>query len=113
VITAPGNGYQNYKITCIDVTNFSQGGKLIIKISLKDGASGGSFDLFPFDTLIPTEGRPNDSLVGSYDISPNNSTEMVHYFGAGAIFQFGATGNWFSRKGSTNFYKVNVYVDKP
>lgn len=112
VLTAPGSGYQKYKITCIDVTSFPQGGRLVIEISLSNGVSGGSFDLFPHNVPIPTQGRPDDSLVGQYDISPNSSTRMFHYFESGTIFQFGATGNWYSPKGSTNFYKVNAHVER-
>jgi hypothetical protein len=111
-LTAPGNGYQRYKITCIDVTNFPQAGKLVIDISLGNGVSGGSFDLFPRNVTIPTQGRPDKSLAGRYDISPGSSTQMIHNFDSSRIFQFGATGNWFSPKDSTNSYKARIFIDR-
>lgn len=111
VLTAPGNGNQRYKITCINVTDFTQGGKLAFKIRLSNGISAGSFDLFPKNFPIPSQGNPNGTLVGRYDISPNSSTEINHFFEYGTVFQFGASGNWGSPVNSTNFYQVNVTVE--
>jgi hypothetical protein len=112
ILTAPGNGKQRYKITCIDVTDFTQGGELSFEIRLRNGRSAGSFDLFPKNFPIPSQGRPEGTLVGRYDISPNSATKMNHFFGSGTIFQFGASGNWFSNVNSTNFYQVNVTVEE-
>ncbi|WP_414756337.1 hypothetical protein [Anabaena sp. CCY 9910] len=109
-LIAPGKGFQNYKITYIDVTDFTKGGKLTIDILLMDGISWGSFDLFPEKGRIPTQGSPN-SLVGAYNVKPNSSTHLVHYFDKGVVFRFGATGNWGSPKDSTNSFKASVYVE--
>lgn len=112
ILTAPGSGNQKYKITCIDVADFTRGGKLILKIRLGDGVSSGSFDLFPNNFPIPTQGRPEGTLAGRYDISPNRAAQMIHYFNSDKVFQFGATGNWSSPINSTNLYEVDVTVDR-
>lgn len=112
VLIAAGSGYHNYRITCIDVTDFPQGGKLVIDIFLGDGVSSASFDLFPNNISIPTEGSPTGAIAGQHDISPRGKTQIIHYFDPDTILQFGATGNWGSPKGATNAYKVRMRVEK-
>lgn len=112
IVTAPGHDYLDYKITCIDVTGFPNGGKLIFNITVGDGESSASFDLFPGSATIPDRGRPHESLAGVYDVGRSQSREMIHYFDKGSFFQFGATGNWFSRVGSTNQYRVVARVNE-
>ena len=109
-LVAPGHGNQNYKIIRIDTTNFITGGTLRIDIQVGSGQSQASFDLFAEDAVIPIAGRPQQSLAGAYDISPDSGTSLTYKFDKGEVFQFGATGNWFSPKGSRNSYKIKAYV---
>jgi hypothetical protein len=109
-LIAPGNGNQNYKIIRIDTTDFTEGGTLRIDIQVGSGKSSASFDLFAEDAVVPIAGRPTESLNGSYDISPETGTSLTYRFDRGEVFQFGATGNWFSKKGSRNSYKIKAYV---
>lgn len=109
-LIAPGSGNQNYKIIRIDTIDFIEGGTLRIDIQVGSGQSSASFDLFAEDAVIPIAGRPKQSLAGSYDISPDSGTSLTYRFDKGEVFQFGATGNWFSPKGSSNSYKIKAYV---
>jgi hypothetical protein len=111
MLKAPGNNRQNYQIICIDTTRFNDQSHLQIDIELGNGESNASFDIFPEGAEIPTVGRPTGSILGAYDISRGTKNlRMIVEFTKGQVFQFGATGNWFSREGSTNNFKVTMSV---
>lgn len=110
-LIAPGYGKQQHKIIVIDVTDFSSGGTLIIEVSLGAGESDGSFDLFPEDATIPTEGRVKNSVASLYDLKHGESGTLTHNFDSGQVFQFGATGNWFSREGAINTFIITATVE--
>lgn len=109
-LTAPGYGKQQHQIIAIDVTDFSSGGTLVIDISLGDGESDGSFDLFPENAVLPTEGRVKNSVAALYDLKHGESGTLTYHFNAGQVFQFGATGTWFSREGATNIFTITATV---
>ncbi|NWG06406.1 MAG: hypothetical protein HXY35_06925 [Chloroflexi bacterium] len=111
VLTAPGHGKQNFTIVPIDVTDFQSGGTLTVEITLGNGESDGSFDLFPEGAVIPTEGRVENSVAALYDLKHGESGTLTYKFDSGQVFQFGATGNWFSREGATNTFTVTAMVD--
>lgn len=110
-LTAPGYEKQSYTIFSLDTTDFSEGGTLIVEVQLDDGESDGSFDLFPQGAPIPTEGRAEDSLAALYDLKRGERGTMRYQFESGQVFQFGATGNWFSREGATNSFTLTIRVE--
>ena len=61
---APGRGYQDYTIVCIDTTAFEEGGVLTVDIRVGNANASGSFDLFDSDTELPTEGIPETLVLG-------------------------------------------------
>lgn len=107
---APGDGYQDYTPVEIDATPFENGGTLVINIEVGGGEATGSFDLFDADTELPTEGIPDDALAHAWDIPPDATGQIVHRFARGQRFVFGATGNWFSEKGSVNEFCVRFSI---
>ncbi|MFH1198024.1 MAG: hypothetical protein V1720_20140 [bacterium] len=106
---APGMYLQAYSLTTINVSAFSSG---ILKIFIKlgNGESSGSFDLFPEGVPIPTEGRPEGTVAGAYDVSPGSEAYIEYEFARGQVYNFGATGGWFSKKGLKNTYTFKVEV---
>lgn len=110
-LTAPGYGKQNYNIFLIDVTDFQTGGTLVIKVMLGEGESDGSFDLFSQNVTPPIEGRAKDSIATLYDLKSGKSGTLSYKFTSGQVFQFGATGNWFSRENSTNTFTFTVTIE--
>ena len=101
VLVAPGQGKQMYNVHEIDVTAFDNGGILLVDITMSDGESAGSFDLFPEGVPLP-HGTPEGSVARSYDVPSGESRTMTLQFDKGQVFRFGASGNWFSEKGTTN-----------
>lgn len=122
-LIAPGYRKQRYEVTCIVVPGYLIGaggqaygetlaepgsGKLTLSIKVGGGASNASFDVFPAGVAIPTD-VPRGSIAGRYDIRKGRSTSMRLSVGPKAhVFNFGATGNWFSDEGTTNSYSVEV-----
>jgi hypothetical protein len=111
-LTAPGNGYQDYTIVLIDTRAFPNGGKLVMTVGLGSGGSDGSFDLFLEGTDIPTKGKPDRSVAHIWDLGREHNATMEYRFSAGQVFQFGATGNWMSPKGTTNTFSLSVAVEE-
>ena len=107
VIVAPGKGKQIYDIHEIDTTAFGSGGILIIDVTVGDGGSAASFDLFPAGTPLP-HGFPSGSVAKAYDVPPGQSRTLVHQFSQGQVFRLGTSGNWFSKKGQTNEYEFEA-----
>ena len=110
-LTAPGYEKQSYTVFFLDTTDFSEGGTLVVEVQLDDGESDGSFDLFPEGAPIPTEGRAEDSLASLYDLRRGERGTFRYQFESGQVFQFGATGNWFSREGATNTFTLIIRVE--
>jgi hypothetical protein len=108
-LVAPGNGKHRFMVTTIDLSAFRRGGKVTFEISLADGKSNASFDLFAVEAPIPTEGSgPPGSLAGKHDVRRGTSVSFEYSFTPGAVVHFGASGNWFSPQGTTNQYQVIV-----
>lgn len=105
-LTAPGNGEHGYTIVAIDTTDFQDGGTLDVDIAVGQGESNASFDLFPPGAAQTPEG----SVSGAYDIPAGSSCNLSASFSKGKVFQLGAEGNWFSRKGATNTFTFRAKV---
>jgi hypothetical protein len=107
-LVAPGRWKHNYRTIRLDASQFANGGTLHITITLGNGASDASFDLYPMGPL-PTDGFPK-SLAHAYDV-PRASTAKIDYrFDHGQVFLLGAEGNWNSKAGTTNTYSLVVDV---
>ena len=109
-ITAPERGRHAFTIHHIDTTAFA-GGTMDIEVTVSgESATNASFDLFPADAVIPTDGRSTISLATAYDVSKGQTVHLSYTFTRGEIFPFGGEGNWFSPPGSkgTVQYKVTV-----
>jgi uncharacterized protein (TIGR03067 family) len=108
-LEAPGHGKHRYTLLDIDTSDFPSGATLEIEITVGNGESAGSFDLFPQNLPIPTEGYPQ-SVAHEYDVPPAATVKFSHQFYQGQVFQFGAEGNWFSRKGAGNHFRLRALV---
>ncbi len=108
---APGRDYQDYTVVNIDTTAFESGGVLTVDIRVGNADASGSFDLFDRDTELPTEGIPDAALVSAWGIKPGKSGTISHRFEQGTVFKLGATGDWFSKKGSINVFVANISVE--
>ena len=107
----PEHGYQDYTVIEIDATAFENGGWLTINISVGDADPAGSFDLYDGDTELPTKGMPSGALTSAWDVPPNESGIIEYYFNRGQVFKLGATGSWFSEKGSINAFLAKISVE--
>ena len=110
IFRSPGHGLQDYTVVEIDATAFENGGVLTIDISVGHAEVAGSFDLFAGDSKLPTAGMPN-SLASAWGIRPGGTERITYPFDRGQSFQFGATGDWFSKKGSTNAFLTTISVE--
>jgi len=110
-LVAPGRGHQRYTLYTIDTRDFTSGGKLILSLSLGAEGCNASFDLFPEGASIPEEGRPTTSVAHVYDVGAGGEGSLEYRFSRGQVFQFGATGNWFSPAGATNTYSFTATVE--
>lgn len=111
-IIAPGTGLQGYTVVHIDTEAFTHGGTLLIAIEISPGSeTDGSFNLFPAEVPIPRQGRPDGAVAGRYDIQRGTRTRLEHRFDAGASFNFGASGNWFSHKGNRGEVRFTAWVE--
>ncbi len=111
IFSAPGNGYQDYTVVNINTTAFEDGGVLTVDIRVGSADASGSFDLFDSDTELPTEGIPKEALVSAWGIKPSKSGTISHRFERGEVFRLGATGDWFSEKGSINAFHARISVE--
>ena len=110
IFQAPGHGLQDYTVVEIDATAFENGGVLTIDISVGHAEVAGSFDLFAGDSKLPTAGMPN-ALTSAWGIPSGGTNRITYPFDRGQSFQFGATGDWFSKKGSTNAFFATISVE--
>ena len=107
----PEAGYQDYTVVEIDTTAFEDGGMLTIDIRVGDAEASGSFDLYSGDSELPTEGLPDGALTSAWDIPPGESGIIMYPFDRGQRFKLGATGNWFSEKGSINAFLAKISIE--
>jgi TPR repeat protein len=111
-LVAPGNGYHNYNIYYIDVTEFARG-TLDVQIQiLPRSATDGSFSLYKLGTKLVAYGRNPADLVGSYDVKKGNSTQLEYKFKTGQMVVFVFEGNWFSPKGAKGQIRFRATVKK-
>ena len=106
----PERGHQDYTVVKIDATAFENGGMLTIEIRVGSGKAAGSFDLFHGNSELPTEGTPDNTLAHEWGISPGETTVIAYRFDQGQVFQLGATGDWFSEKGSFNAFHARISI---
>lgn len=105
-LTAPGYGEHNYTLVTIDTTDFRDGGNLELVITVGQGESDASFDLFASGAAQTPEG----SISGAYDVSKGSTCRLSANFSKGQVFQLGAEGNWFSKKGTGNTFSFKAMV---
>ena len=106
-VVAPGRGKHGYAVTYLDATRFTGGGVLHITITVGDGASEASFDLYPQGARLPSEGFPN-SLAGAHNVRSGAGAKIDYRFDHGGIFQLAAEGSWNSKPGDKNDYTFVV-----
>ena len=111
IFRTPEPGYQDYTVVEIDATAFEDGGILTIDISVGYAETAGSFDLFAGASKLPTKGTPKNALASAWDIPPGGTERITYIFERGQSFQLGATGDGFSKKGSTNAFLATISVE--
>ena len=111
IFRAPGHGLQDYTVIEIDTTAFKDGGVLTIDISVGNAETAGSFDLFDGESELPTQGAPHNALVSAWGVPPGTSRRIIYPFDRGQHFKFGATGDWFSEKGTINAFLAKISVE--
>jgi hypothetical protein len=109
-LVAPGRGKHSYRVIMFDASRFVNGGTIHITITVGDGESEASFDLYPQGLPLPSEGFPN-SLANAVNIRSGSGAKINYRFAHGTVFQFGAEGSWNSKAGATNTYSFVVDVD--
>ena len=109
-VAAPGRGKHGYLVTTLDATRFSGGGVLHITITVGNGPSEASFDLYPQGLPLPSEGFPN-SLAGAHNVRSGAGAKIDYRFAHGGVFQLAAEGSWNSKAGETNTYNFIVDVE--
>lgn len=110
-VAAPGRGKHAFAVTNLDATRFTSGGVLHITITVGDGVSEASFDLFPQGAHLPSEGIPN-SLASAHNIRSGAGAKIDYRFDHGGVFQLAAEGSWNSKPGDTNNYSFVVDVGR-
>jgi len=108
-LVAPGRGKHSYHVIMLDASRFVSGGTIHITVTVGNGGSEGSFDLYPEGLALPTEGMPN-SLANAVNIHSTSGAKINYRFAHGAVFQFGAEGSWNAKAGATNTYSFVVDV---
>ena len=109
-LVAPGRGKHGYRVIMLDASRFVNGGTIHITITVGDGESEASFDLYPEGLPLPSEGFPN-SLARATNIHSGSGAKINYRFAHAAIFQLGAEGSWNSKAGAANNYSFVVDVD--
>jgi hypothetical protein len=111
-LVAPGRGKHSYRVIMLDASRFVNGGTIHITITVGNGESEASFDLYPQGLPLPSEGFPT-SLANAVNIRSGSGAKLNYRFAHGTVFQFGAEGSWNSKAGATNTYSFVVDVDSP
>jgi hypothetical protein len=109
-LVAPGRGKHSYRVIMLDASRFMNGGIIHITITVGDGESEASFDLYPQGLPLPSEGFPN-SLANAVNIRSASGAKIDYRFSHGTVFQFCAEGSWNSKAGATNTFSFVVDVD--
>jgi hypothetical protein len=109
-LVAPGRGKHRYRVILLDASRFVNGGTIHITITVGDGESEASFDLYPQSLPLPLEGFPN-SLANAVNVHRNSGAKINYRFAHGTVFQFGAEGSWNAKAGAMNTYSFVVDVD--
>ena len=104
-------GYKDYTVIEIDATAFENGGVLTIDISVGYAETVGSFDLFAGASKLPTKRPPKNALASAWDIPPGGTERIRYTFERGQSFRLGATGDGFSKNGSTNAFLATISVE--
>jgi hypothetical protein len=111
-LVAPGRGKHSYRVILLDASRFVNGGTIHISITVGNGESEASFDLYPQGLPLPTEGFRH-SLATAVNVGSASGAKIDYRFAHGAVFQFGAEGSWNAKAGATNTYNFVVDVDSP
>ena len=111
-IVAPGRGKHSYFMTNLDTSKFPNGGVLHITISVGDGPSEASFDLYSRGSRVPSEGFPAP-LASAHNVASGGTAKIDHRFSQGGIFRLAAEGSWNAKPGDTNTYSFVVTVGNP
>ena len=111
VFQTPESGHQDYTVVNIDTTAFENGGMLTIEVSVGHAEAAGSFDLFDGDSELPTRGAPENALAQRGVFHRVEHENRPIFLSSGQHFKLGATGDWFSKKGSINGFLVKISVD--
>ena len=111
-LVAAGRGKHSYRVIMLDARRFVNGGTIHITITVGDGESEASFDLYPQGLPLPSEGFPN-SLANAWNIRSASGAKINYRFAHGTVFQFAAEGSWNSKAGAKNTYSFVVQVDSP
>ena len=109
-LVAPGRGKHSYQVILLDASRFASGGTIHIMITVGNGESEASFDLYPQGLPLPTEGFPS-SLARAANIHSASGAKINYRFAHGAVFQLAAEGSWNAKPGATNTYSFVVDVD--
>jgi hypothetical protein len=109
-LVAPWRGKHSYQVILLDASRFVNGGTIHITITVGNGESEASFDLYPQGLPLPAEGFPN-SLAGAHSIRSASGAKINYRFDHGTVFQFGAEGSWNAKAGARNTYRFVVDVE--
>ena len=109
-LVAPGMWKHSYQVVRLDTSRFANGGTLHIAITLGNGKSDASFDLYPGGTPLPADGFPR-SLAYAHDVLQTTNAKIDYHFNQGTVFLLGAEGSWHSKAGDTNTYSFVVNVE--
>ena len=108
-LVAPGWGKHSYYTISLDASKFVNGGVLHITITLGDGPSEASFDLYSLGARLPEKGFPN-SLAGAHSVKSGTTAKIDYRFDHGSVFRLGAEGSWNAKAGDTNSYSFVAAV---
>jgi len=108
-LIAPGLGKHSYLANSLDATRFTNGGVLHIAVTLGDGPSEASFDLFSQGARLPETGLPNP-LASAHGVKSGTTAKIDYRFDHGAVFRLAAEGSWSSKAGDTNSYSFVAWV---
>jgi hypothetical protein len=78
-LVAPGRGKHSYHVILLDASRFVNGGTIHIAITVGEGESEASFDLYPQDLPLPSEGFPN-SLANAVNIRSASGAKINYRF---------------------------------
>ena len=116
---APGMGNANFDVTCLDLRGL-EGGDFAFPATLTVIAYTGnreasaSFDIFPGyariiqNATIPTQSIKERSLAKAHDVRPRSNRRMQIRVDGPGIYLLTASGNWFSKKNTTNDYWYDI-----